>query len=137
MGIFIFMMIMSIAAAAVFLAIFDKEGPFIGIVILGLVFCFGILMPYSLHNMDLTRIEHSLEIVQIQEDYREGLKEQLNTLPELNGSLMNEDSPYRSIISQIAASEGRIAAANENVLDSKMSIERRERGLTSYILWFF
>ena len=139
MGILIFILLVAFLLMSVFIIVTanDVGGVVCGIVLFLVLFACGVVIPYVSHNSSLANIENSAAIVKIQEDYKERLKSQLESLPKVNASLMNADSPYKAIVSEIAVAEQKIATANETVLDSKISIQKRERGMTSYILWFF
>lgn len=137
MGTFIFILMVAFLVIAILIMTTSHDGLGFGLILFLIIFGVGVIIPYSFHNSSLATIENSAEIVKIQEDYKSRLKAQLDTLPKVDGALMNSDSPYRSIISEIAISEQKIVTANEEILSAKMSIQKRERGLTSYILWFF
>lgn len=137
MGTFIFILMIVILLISILIMITSRDGLGFGLVLFLVVFGIGIVIPYAFHNASLATIENSVEIVKIQEDYKSRLKAQLDTLPKVDGALMNGDSPYKSIISEIAVSEQKIVSANETILSAKMSVQKRERGMTSYVLWFF
>ena len=137
MGTFIFILIVVFLLISIGMMIASIDTLMAGLGLFFVIFGFCVITPYIFHNSSLATIENSAEIVKIQEDYKSRLKSQLDTLPKVDGALMNSDSPYNSIISEIAISEQKIVNANEKILSAKMSIQQRERGLTSYILWFF
>ena len=137
MGVFIFTLLIFFLLVSMVLIARAGDGLIFGFILFFVSFVVGIVIPYASHNNAIANIENSEAIVKIQEDYKERLKIQLDSLPKVNSSLMNADSPYRSIVSEIAVSEQKIAEANEKVLNSKISIQKRKRGMTSYILWFF
>ena len=138
MGLFIFILLTVLLSISVMLIVkFDEFGIVFGVLLFIFAFTCGIAFPYMSHNSSLATIENSAEIIKIQEDYKLKLKGQLDSLPKVDVSLMSGDSPYSSIISEIARSEQKILTANEEVLSAKIKIQKRERGLTSYILWFF
>jgi len=137
MGTFIFVLLVIFIILSVLLMISSWEGSIVGFVMFVILFGCGVAIPYTSHNSDIANIENSQAIIKIQEDYKDRLNSQLNSMPKIDGSLMNGDSPYKSIVSEIAVAEQKIASANERVLESRIDIQKRERGLTSYIIWFF
>lgn len=138
MGVFIFCLIVLLLVLCVFMVFsFEFDSTMSGVILGLIVLVCGVFLPYISHNSSLATIDNSERIIQIQSEYKESLIEQLNSLPKTDAALMNSDSPVSSIVEEIASAEGKIAQAKQDVLDAEISIQKRKRGLTSYILWFF
>jgi hypothetical protein len=104
------------------------------------VTAFGLALigfPYAFHNSDIAKVDYAARIIKVETDYSEKLRVQLGSLPKVNSSLMNSDTPYASIVTELALSEKRVRDANADILDAEMSIEKRKRFATAFVLWFF
>jgi len=94
-------------------------------------------VPYANHNSDLASVEFQERIIKIETDYAKKLRSQLNSLPKVDNSLLNADTPYSAIVVEISNSERRVRDANETILNAEISIAKRGRFITAFALWFF
>lgn len=127
----------------VFLIVFVVVGfrviadePFAGLIML-IIAGLLIFVPYANHNSNLATIEFSNQIIKVKTDYKSSLKQQLESLPSVEGAILNADSPCSQMVKEIASVEREVMQANQNVLYAEISIKKRERFATAFVLWFF
>lgn len=139
MGILVFLLLIVCFVVGCFLlasATIWNDNGIVGFLMVALpILCF--VLPYWVHNSNLATVENSEKIIQINTDYRERMQQQLKDFEVKGVSLLNADTPVKSIVSEIATAERNIMEAEQEILNAEISIERRKRGMSSYILWFF
>lgn len=108
----------------------------IGILALFIIICVPALnaMAYLIHTRDLVIIKNQTEIIGIKEEAIARINSDLAELP-TQTALMNADSPAAALIEAKSSYIAELTKAKEDVLDSKMNIERRKIGPSAWTVW--
>lgn len=116
----------------------DLEGRFILLLLIVFMFVSFIKVGTD-HCRDLSIIKMSDDLIKIQE---ESIKETDIQMKDLSSSvpsnaLMNQDSPYKSLIELRGERINELSIIKRKIVDSKISIYERKLGFFSFIVWYF
>lgn len=118
------------------IAIDDIDGWVTGISGIALVVILGFVLPYTSHIRDMSTVNNAQNIISIQEERIERISERLDNVTDKGSSSWNADSPVATMMQSLTSAENKISEAGQDILKAKMSIQRRQHGFTSYVLWF-
>jgi hypothetical protein len=142
-----FLIIVTVLFSMCFLLTFiykDDEGVFGGIGITGLIVIMIVFGGSRLFNSrDLGVIREQSGVIKVYEEKVDRLKEDLkiiigpNKNKEIPYSLLNADSPIKTITEQLAKSENDLAAAKDKLAQAKVSIASRKAGPFWPTIWIY
>jgi peptidoglycan hydrolase CwlO-like protein len=95
-----------------------------------------LITPLMIHNYDVTTINNAHKMLQIRQDALDSIDAQLQNFS-TQTALMNADAPFSSLAKEKSQFVREISEIKEKVLEAEMRIERRKRGFTAYVTWFF
>lgn len=93
-------------------------------------------IPYSGQIKDSVVVSEGDRIVSVTEEYRDRIKEEINSLPKIQSSLMNGDTPYLAMLDNLAGAEQKILESKKDIITAEMRIQRRKLGVTAFVFWF-
>jgi len=102
----------------------------------GGVLSIPVFVTWSGHSDDLGTIIAQQEVVTVYEKQRDDLNKTMEGFNYPAGSLMNADSPVRSIVEQLASVEKLLADARAEKAEAIKSIEQRRKGPMSGVISF-
>lgn len=132
MGVLIFIVAILLIIVCLIIASEEPVFIFVGAAIFAIFFIF----PYVEHVSDITTIHNHDRIVEIQEKRIDRISSRLDKVEDKGNSTWNKDTPVATMMDSLVEAENKITEAQENILSAEMSIQKRENGITSYILWF-
>jgi septal ring factor EnvC (AmiA/AmiB activator) len=127
-----FLFLLGLICAGIKIATEEFGGIILLFVGIGLFF-----LHYSEHNSDITLIKNQEAYVQVQQDYINSLKVSLEAIQDKTNTLANQDSPVATLALKISDAEKDIRDAKKQVLEAQMSIDKRQNGITAWVLWFY
>lgn len=113
------------------------------VIFVGIAICVlpGVLLAGSIssHAHDLGTVRKGYELIEVREQAIEDIDAQLNLLERqyTSTSLLNADTPARSLIETKASFVSEIAEARADIAKAKISIERRSIGLMNGIVHWY
>ncbi len=94
------------------------------------------MMVWSCHADDIGTIIAQQEVIMVYEKQRDDLNKTMSSFKYPAGSLLNADSPVRSIVEQLANVEKLLADARAEKAEAIKSIEQRRVGPVSGVIGF-
>ena len=134
--IFIVLLVLTLMFFAAFISLHEEGAGICGV--LGfLILLFGFGFPYYSLNSDVHTVLTEREYIEMEQEYIEDLRGQLDSFPEFDAALLNADTPVATITTNLHDAQKTLRERKVKILDAKRSIQERENGLTSYIFWFY
>lgn len=97
----------------------------------------ALVAPSFMHVSDVVNRDTAYEVIAEHAKYVDDLERQMKKLPSISSGLMNADTPYASISSQLTAAKAGLMKAKLEKIGYTRSIAKRKAGFTQYVTWFY
>ena len=135
---FIFFIILFVLALFVFFVGFARsDDGTAGCFILGVFFLSIPAISFMCHCDDLATVRHGNLLIEVRRDAIKQIDEQLKDIKITQTSLMNNDSPAKSLIETKTKFVEELAKQQIEIANAKISIEKRSLGLMSATVKIF
>lgn len=128
----IFIVVVVFASALIAFSDAQAFGGGIAVMCVALVF---IITPVTIHNSDKIDYANTAKILNIHKKHIEQLENQLSSVDVKAGAILNHDSPYATIYTQLASVRSEFKETELKLFNCGLDIEKRRVGFFQYATW--